>query len=176
MERKGSEPGAPERWHPPRGDGRVELIVEPAGPGLRHVLTVDEISERLECLPARLVRNLETVQLSRMTRKRSNFPCYGMQWGSTIYLYPIEDTLVETFVEPPTPRQQIETRMFGGVWTQDGGLWRLTWTPETIRDFYLNNVLLHELGHIVDGRNRNPRDRERFADWFAIEFGYRPTR
>jgi predicted nucleic acid-binding protein len=49
-------------------------------------------------------------------------------------------------------------------------------TEEAIRDFYLNNVLIHELGHILDSRNSSPRDRERFAEWFALEVGYKASR
>jgi hypothetical protein len=52
----------------------------------------------------------------------------------------------------------------------------LIWTAETVRDFYLNNVLMHEIGHINDARNTSFRKRERYADWFAIEYGYRATR
>jgi len=37
-------------------------------------------------------------------------------------------------------------------------------------------VLLHELGHLVDGHNSRSVDRERFADWFALEYGIKPTR
>jgi hypothetical protein len=116
---------------------------------------------------------VDVIQFSRMTRKRQLFPLYGLQWGSAVYLYPIEETLVETFVQPPRPQQKIETRMYGGRWAEEDGLWRLYWTPETIRDFYLNNILIHEVGHALDHRNRSPRDRERFANWFAVEFGYR---
>jgi hypothetical protein len=111
-----------------------------------------------------------------MTRKRRLFPCYGMQWGPNIYLYPIEASLVETYLRPPRPQQLIEARMYGGVWEQAGKWWTLTWTPESIRDFYLNNVLIHEIGHIHDDRNSNSDARERYANWFAIEYGYRATR
>ena len=64
--------------------------------------------------------------------------------------------------------------MYGGVWEAcSSGGWRLIWTEDTIRDFYLNNILIHELGHLIDDRNRSYVDRERFADWFAIEHGYK---
>jgi hypothetical protein len=66
--------------------------------------------------------------------------------------------------------------MFGGVWSVQGGLWKLSWTLATIRDFYLNNVLIHEVGHVNDERNTSSRDRERYANWFAIEYGYRAAR
>ncbi len=111
-----------------------------------------------------------------MTRKRRLFPCYGLQWGTAVYLYPIEESLEELYVQTPRPAQRIETEMFGGRWVQDGNLWRLIWTTDTIRDFYLNNVLIHEIGHINDSRNTSFRKRERFADWFAVEYGYRASR
>ena len=66
--------------------------------------------------------------------------------------------------------------MYGGRWVQNGRQWQLIWTEQTIRDFYLNNVLMHELGHLLDQRNTNYTDRERYAEWFAIEHGYRASR
>lgn len=167
---------APETWHPLRESSRVGYVLQPAGPDFRHAVTPDEVRERIGQLPARFTRNLQVVQFSAMTRKRQLFPCYGMQWGNAVYLYPIEDALVEVYRRPPTPQQQIEARMFGGRWTHDGKVWSLTWTEQAIRDFYLNNVLIHEIGHLNDTRNTNSRDRERFANWFAIEYGYRATR
>ena len=167
---------APERWHEPRGDGRLQVVVEKAGEGYQHVITVDDIRRRVAKLPEQYRSKLEVVQLSRMTRKRRLFPCYGLQWGTAVYLYPIEASLEELYVRAPRPAQKIETEMFGGQWEQDGGLWRLTWTEDTIRDYYLNNVLIHEIGHINDDRNTSFRERERFADWFAVEYGYRATR
>ncbi|MGH7127816.1 MAG: hypothetical protein ACREIV_04570, partial [Planctomycetaceae bacterium] len=141
---------APEVWHEPLDDGHIRFAIEPAGEGHRHPVTEAEVRERLAQLPARFTRMIEAVQFSRMTRKRSLFPCYGMQWGPNIYLYPLEESLVETYSAPPRPEQRIEARMYGGRWMQDGKLWKLIWTPGTVRDFYLNNVLIHEVGHVND--------------------------
>ena len=67
----------------------------------------------------------------------------------------------------------IESKMFGAKWDQPApGSWRLIWTENSARDFQLNNVLIHELGHLVDHRNTNYTDQERFAEWFAIKYGY----
>jgi hypothetical protein len=123
-----------------------------------------------------MVRPLDVVQLSRMTRKKQTFPCYGMQWGSALYLYPIEDNLIEEFSCPPKPAIFNEARMYGGRWEQLRGTeWRLVWTADSLRDFYLNNILIHELGHLLDERNSSYVDRERFAEWFAIKHGYQAT-
>lgn len=164
----------PEDWHEPHyegGDYRVQ--VQSPGVGYRHVVTPAEIRDRLAQLPPAFIQDLEVVQLSQMTRKKQSFPCYGMQWGSSLYLYPLEDSLVETFAKPPQPLFVNEARMYGGQWHQDGTDWTLTWTEDSIRDFYLNNILIHELGHLLDERNSTYVDRERYAEWFAIEYGYR---
>jgi hypothetical protein len=168
----------PEDWHEPADatQSGFRFVVRNPGLGYRHVVTPDEIRSRLRQLPQRWIEPLQVVQLSRMTRKKTTFPCYGLQWGTAIYLYPIEESLVEQFSRPPRPAEYNEARMYGGRWIQRGESWSLVWTEQTIRDFYLNNVLIHELGHLLDDRNSNQRDRERFAEWFAIEHGYRRTR
>lgn len=168
----------PEDWHEPRErpGAKYSVIVREPGRGYAHVVTADEIRDRLAQLPGQFLQPLGVVQLSRMTRKKKAFPCYGMQWGSAIYLYPIESDLVERFARPPRPPEYNEARMYGGRWVQEGTCWKLIWTERSIRDFYLNNVLIHELGHVVDDRNTNQRDRERYAEWFAIQHGYRPSR
>ncbi|CAE7469934.1 unnamed protein product, partial [Symbiodinium sp. CCMP2456] len=115
-----------------------------------------EIRSRLQELPEWMLEGLEVVQLSRLTKKKLSFPCYGMQWGAAIYLYPMDESLIEYFPHPPRPEQVVEAKMFGAVWEEDeDGYWRLEWTEDTIKDFYLNNVLIHELGHLLDTRNNN---------------------
>jgi hypothetical protein len=168
----------PEDWHEPSPSGcrGYRIVVREAGAGYRHVVTPAEVRDRLAEFPPRLLERLEVVQLSRMTRKKRSFPCYGMQWGSAVYLYPVEANLVECFDRPPRPAEYQEARLYGGRWLQQGRHWRLIWSRTAIRDFYLNNVLIHELGHLLDDRNTNPRDRERYAEWFAIRFGDRSRR
>jgi hypothetical protein len=168
--------GAPEAWHEPVGSDTVKYLTEAPGDGYVHPVSAEQVADRIKQLPKRFLRKLEVVQFSRMTRKRSLFPCYGMQWGTAVYLYPIEASLIEIYVGPPRPEQIIEARMFGGTWEQEGRRWKLVWTEDAVRDFYLNNVLIHEIGHTIDDRNTSFQDRERFANWFAVEYGYRASR
>src|SRR5947208_10798000 len=120
----------PEQWYEPRQQlaGQFAVVVQPAGHGYRHVVTEDDVRRRLAQLPEWMVKPLQVVQLSQMTHKKRRSPCYGMQWGSTIYLYPIEDTLVESFVQPPKPAQRIEASMYGARWVNERGSWQLVWT------------------------------------------------
>jgi hypothetical protein len=172
------EPFAPpEDWHEPtnRNNG-YRIVVQEPGDGYFHVLSPAQVRDRLSRVPQEFLKGLEVVQLSRMTRKKQSFPCYGMQWGATLYLYPLEDTLEEWFTAPPRPEVVNESRMYGGRWDEPTpGSWRLVWTRAAIEDFYLNNILIHELGHLVDDRNSNYAQRERFAEWFAVQYGYRAT-
>jgi len=167
----------PEVWHEPVEDGRpYRFVLQSPGRGFRHVLTPDEVRARLAELPESFVRPLEVIQFSRMTRKKQSFPCYGMQWGAALYLYPIEENLIESYSQPPKPNQVNEAQMYGGRWVHDSpGEWKLVWTESAIKDFYLNNILIHELGHLLDGRNNRSADRERFAEWFAVRYGYLAT-
>lgn len=167
---------APETWHDAQETGEIRYVVKNPGQGYAHAVTVDEVRERLLQLPPQFVAPLEVIQFSPMTNKRKLFPCYGMQWGPNVYLYPIEASLVERYYRPPKPEQIVEAKMFGGVWSQADGFHLLTWTPQSVKDFYLNNVLIHEIGHVLDHRNTNHDKRERFAIWFATEYGFRATR
>ena len=169
----------PEDWYEPTDlvSADYRIVEQEPGPGYEHVVTAQEIRDRLAQLPAHMTATLEVVQLSRMTRKKRSFPCYGMQWGAALYLYPIETGLTEYFSRPPKPNERTEACMYGGRWRRESsGLWKLIWTPEAIKDFYLNNILIHELGHLLDDRNSSYIDRERYAEWFALEFGYKPSR
>jgi len=171
---KGFDP--PEEWHEPQGRKGYQVVVRDAGRGFRHVVTPDQIRERLAQLPSEFIKDLEVVQLSRMTKKKLRFPLYGLQWGCAIYLYPFEEDLQEEFYSPPPRGLVIETKMFGGRWDKpEPYVWRLRWTESAARDFQLNNVLLHELGHLVDHRNTRYMDQERYAEWFAIHYGYLET-
>jgi hypothetical protein len=169
----------PEDWHEPSGPRSradapgFKTIVQPAGRGFRHVVKPSEIRDRLAKLPSEFVAPLEVVQLSRMTRKKALFSCYGMQWGNSIYLYPLEEDRIERHGRPPKPAHLQEAKTFGGKWIQvAGNEWHLIWSESALKDFYLNNILIHELGHLLDRRNASYGDREAFAEWFALEYGY----
>ena len=124
---------APERWHEPRVRTQPRIIVEEPGPGYFHPVTPEEVRQRLRQLPEKYQGHVDVVQFSRMTRKRELFPLYGLQWGTAVYLYPIETSLVEEFVQRPKPHQEIETRVYGGEWSRRGKIWRLLSDDEKSR-------------------------------------------
>ena len=53
-------------------------------------------------------------------------------------------------------RQQVEVQMAAVGFSiveiaKEGNQWRLIWTLPAIKDYYLNNILIHELGHVLSG-------------------------
>ena len=165
---------APEIWHEPTGRNNFEVLVLQPGQGYCHVVTPTQIADRLAKLPPAFLKGLEVIQLSTMTRKKQRLPCYGLQWGCAIYLYPFCESLEEHFHIPPPLPLVVETKMYGAKWDHpEPNLWRLIWSETTARDYQLNNILIHELGHMVDTWNSNSPAQERYAEWFAIEYGYR---
>src|SRR5687767_13361002 len=61
----------PENWYEPKKDfgGKYRVIVQSPGAGYRHVVTAEDVRNRLAQLPKWMVKPLQVVQLSRMTRK-----------------------------------------------------------------------------------------------------------
>jgi hypothetical protein len=166
----------PEDWHEPTDRDDFRVVIQEPGDGYVHIVKEEQIRDRLKLVRPDFLEQLEVVQLSCMTRKKQSFPCYGMQWGNAIYLYPLEESLVEHFYQPPRPALVNESKMYGGVWDEPSpDVWTLTWSQQAAEDFYLNNILIHELGHLVDEKNSSYMERERYAEWFAIEHGYRAS-
>jgi len=60
---------------------------------------------------------------------------------------------------------------------EENGNWQLVWTEEKIKRYYLEGLLLHEIGHKVDSVyqrywSKNYKERgEKFADNFAYYWG-----
>ena len=107
----------PEDWHEPT---RPQESLPRGGATAGQGLSAYPHAQRRPRAAGRVSRRqpwptCEVVQFSRMTRKKQSFPCYGMQWGSSLYLYPIEENLIEYYHCPPTPNQVNEARMYGGT-------------------------------------------------------------
>ena len=163
-----------ERWvEPPKGDG-YRVLVEPPGKGWYHVLSERDIRSCLSQLPSHLLTHLHTVYLPRMTHKRQRMSCYGLQYGGTIYLYPLPaDWLKWTYKGRVKSDDRIWMLAAGASIRSLANHDEVSWTAEALRFFYRENVLLHELGHIIDTWNNSTVQRERFANFFAQIWGQR---
>ena len=66
----------PEDWHEATEREGYRVLIQPPGEGYRHIVTEQQIRDRLTIVPQRFLEQLEVVQLSCMTRKKQSFPCY----------------------------------------------------------------------------------------------------
>src|SRR5262249_47370116 len=98
-----------------------------------------------------------------------------------IHVYSIPDTL--RYRQPlHTRRSDLETGCrieleYGRRIEQEGARWACRWAPEPLRQFILEHVLLHEIGHHVTHRERrrlglprltNQTHREQLAEAYAL--------
>ena len=58
-------------------------------------------------------------------------------------------------------------------WIRKGREWKLVWSLEEIRRYYLYHLFLHEIGHLNQPWRHSARIRESFAENFALEWAHR---
>lgn len=152
------------------GDG-IYFHVEPAGKGFFHVLSVEEILDRINQQPHSHLNGIHCVVLPRMTRKRQRLNIYGLAWGSTVYLYPSPEDRLHVYENDIPNVYRVEARKYGAKIIEEGNTKAVQWTDESLRHYYLENVLLHELAHTYDCRNTRLKDREAFAEAYVQKYG-----
>lgn len=82
--------------------------------------------------------------------------------------------MTEKYKRLPPPNIKREYERAGATYYFKNNFWHREFTIESLKQFYLNDVLLHEIGHHVDRKNNKSNNQsERFAEWFAGEYGFR---
>ena len=174
--------GAPWFFKRPEDSEKFPIFhIEHPGRDLVHPVSPEEIRDRIFALPegiqARIRDEVHHICLPHVNVKQEISCCYGLHWGSSVYLYPVHKTGMEMYSNH-NPAALREAAKFGAKlrWLKEERMWKCQWTQESIRNFYLENVLLHELGHAIDDRNNSSKEREAYANAFAQKYGNPPKR
>ncbi len=145
-------------------------------------VSVADIRETLDKLPAACRACLTHVWLRRL--RKSDFenktkPFASFIAGSGVrliilYAWP-KDMLLRFGEKKPSKRKLREYAAWDPELIKDGGEWSLRWNEAQLRLFYLQHLLLHEVGHHVDYFTRhwskaNRKQVEEFADQYAVEW------
>ena len=159
----------------PLGIGEpVEVFERPLAPGFVLPVTVGDVVAVLGRIPSAFLSGLTGVYLMAGTAKqrRRRSLTFGLYQTGRIHLFPVpQQRLVEGWRCASRPADLAKYTKFGAITSaSEGGSTTLTFDDESLRRFYLYDVLLHEIGHHVD-RFDSARYPERFALWFA-EFHY----
>jgi hypothetical protein len=160
----------------------IHLFEKPLAQGWVYPCTLDDIRQRLAKLPEQDLVGLWAIGLVPSTRKQSESDGrYYFQKRPEINLYSYTDTL--TFkLAPFTKRRDIDQVLrvqlhFGMQVEQLGSRYMCVWSKSTLRDFIIDHVLLHEVGHHVFFWSRMKQGlaytpavagAESFADDYAI--------
>lgn len=170
------EIGAGERYYEGR-PGEIAILTEKPRADFVSLITERDIRRRLapNRFPSKYLSRVSVIVIAAGNKRRARYHAWGMQWGSTIYLYPVPRESMQNLNweldRAMTPREQQEARKCGAIIRDSGRA--IHWTVDTLRRFYLENILIHEIGHCVDYWNHRAVDRERFAEHFADRFGFR---
>ena len=162
----------------PLGDGDpCDIYIAPLDPRFVRPASFDDVMSTLASVPAEFLLGLGSVFILGGTGKqdrqaegrRFRFGCY---WFSPrrICLHAFPCRLLTWQLRGSVRPSDLQPYRQAGVKCRsDRGRWTLEFDEESLRRFYLEDVLLHEIGHHVD-RHNNPRptaESERFAEWFA---------
>ena len=165
---------------PATGQETPILIEENPSRDFFFPLSGAEALETLKQLPPEQVAGITHLWLRRI--KQSDYECKQKALAEficgsgvrLIVLYPWSTDLLLRFGKrkPPSKRIKRFARWTEDLVYQDDG-WVLRWTKEALRQFYLEDLLLHEVGHHVDYFTRhwtlaNHKQLEGFAEQYAV--------
>jgi hypothetical protein len=167
----------------PAASGGEPLLIENR-PHRDYVFPIrgDEALGRIAQLPESDTSGITHVWLRRMGPKENRpFGSYAYGPGyAVIILYPWPRSLRWWLgPRPPSPGWRRLTERFDGTLGTKRGRWYASFTRERARRFFLDDLILHEVGHHVDWRRRSPANRrqvEEFADQYAASWARRLNR
>lgn len=140
-------------------------------------LSPDETLKALKALPKRDYEGISHIWLRRV--KKSDFieglsPLAWFCCGSgvrAIVLFPWPNDMILNYGPTrPSNRTINEFERFGAKLQQTGKNWVSKWTLDGIRNFYIQGILYHEVGHHLDTymNSRGYNEAEEFADQYAL--------
>ncbi len=144
-------------------------------------ISVEEAKRALEALPEDDYSGITHIWLRRLKKSEymtGEMPLAEFICGSgvrLVILYPIPKDL-NMILGRKKPSQKFinELSKENAQITFHGGLWVAKWEKESLKAWYINKVLYHEIGHHIDWYSRcwskaNRKKVEEFADQYAVQ-------
>lgn len=145
-------------------------------------VSVDEIKDLLAKLPAHHTENITHIWLRKMSNKEyekegKTQGCFICGSGvNLIVLYPFPRDLIMCFGNKKPSNKVLKwyaPYQPELIFKNDD--WTLVWTEEKIKQYYLEGLLLHEIGHQLDSvyqRYWSPTYKKQKAENFADNYAY----
>jgi hypothetical protein len=153
------------------------ILKEPVHSSFIMPVSIKDIKKTLKAVPRGFLSGLDAVFLlggSNKQAKAFSLFRFGTYWKKCIFIHAFPKAFLTVFYENPLKpsfleeykRYRIKTKKeFGGI--------SICFTPESLKNYYLGHILMHEMGHHVCGTGKNIKKEEGFAEWFSTQFGYR---
>ena len=140
-------------------------------------LNIDDIKREIDKLPKRFIDGIKAILLLAGSKKQlkvfdSKLFTYGTYWNDMIFIHPFPKSNMNLYYRNALkPNIKNDYLRVGAVVEKDDkiGMW-IKWNNENLKAFYLRDVLIHEIGHHYDKKDKRT---EGFAEWFATVYGFK---
>lgn len=129
-------------------------------------------------MPAKFVENLEAIVLLGGTTKqrKSAYRRYGVYFSNKIFIHAYPKCQLERrYKHAPKPSILNEYKRAGARIEKLSSTLSIQFDKHSLRKFFEQDVLVHEIGHHVDRANfhrKTHKKIEGFAEWFATHYGF----
>lgn len=167
---------------PPSDDQETPIyIIENTSKDFYFPVTIDEIKETIKQLPTEHTKYLTHIWLDKVKMKeylsgetfQGEFICGRGVYLIKLYAFPKNNKMIFGKTKPTT-KQLNFYKLYCIDLQHDINGWHLQWQEENIKRYFLEKLLLHEIGHCVDSvyerywSKANKKQVEDFADSYAV--------
>lgn len=166
----------------PSADQETPIFIEDhASRDFYFPVTIEEIKETLALLPTAHTEFLTHIWLGKVKKKdylhgdtiQGKFVCGSGVYLIKLYAFPKNNKMLFG-AKKPTNKQLSFYKGYCEDLRHDKNLWFLKWETQQVKRYYLEKLLLHEVGHGVDlmyhryWSKANTKKVEDFADNYAL--------
>jgi hypothetical protein len=173
------------RYHnllpPAEGDEKPIFYMENPSKDFYYPATIEEIKDTLKLLPKEHTEIITHIWLDKVKKKdylRGDFLQGEFIYGRNVYLIklyavPVNNKMLFGKIKPLN-KQLSFYKPYCTDLRQEKDSWYLQWTEEEMKKYFLEKLLLHEIGYCVDfvyqrhWSKANQKQIEDFADSYAV--------
>jgi hypothetical protein len=166
---------------PIEGEEKPIFIVENPSKDFYFPVTIDEIKATLSLLPIEHTEFLTHIWLQKVKKKeylasqtmQAEFICGSKVYLIKLYAVPKDNRMSFGQIKPTNKHLTFFKPYCADLRHNKDG-WYLQWTGENLKHYFLEKLLLHEIGHCVDyiyqrdWSKANRKQAEDFADNYAV--------
>ena len=157
------------------------IRIEPTHDDFIFPVTVSDIRETLKLVPRIYLEGIKAILVPPGSKKQikaaNSLYIYGEYWQKCLFLHPYPNTMLTIqSTNKFKPHEFEDYKRTGAEISERDNVKVIIFNDSSLRRFYLCDVLMHEIGHHIDKQRRSQRKREKFAEWFALRYGYKLNR